>query len=41
MDKVMAAFQLGIVLNLPEEETAAISASLSKYMPARPTQKPE
>ena len=41
MDEVMAAFQLGIVLNLPEEETAAISASLSKYMPARPTQKPE
>ena len=41
MDEVMAAFQLGIVLNLPEEETAAISASLSKYMPARPTEKPE
>ena len=30
-----------VVSNLPEEETAAISASLSKYMPARPTQKPE
>ncbi len=40
MDEVMAAFQLGTILELPEEENAALSASLSKYMPARPSRNP-
>ena len=40
MDGVMAALQLGVVLNLPEEETEALRAALSRYLPARPVGTP-
>lgn len=36
IDELIAAIQLGVVLNLPEEENKAISDALRKYMPARP-----
>ena len=40
-DELLAAFQLGVVLNLPEEEARALSVSLSAYMLARPDRESE